>query len=174
MTASLCFHVFVYPCCLKAWYKSKFKIKRRLHLINVIAYHRFIIFNYLLFSHIFCFYYSTFIFYILLFSRTFYRKSLDVSFLLIKLNTVYRECNHILVKYIFLSFLNLAFVHFPGFYLESKLFILNLFLWIKIISILILIEYHLMFILILIILFIFFWRTCYQVYDNNWPLLAIK
>ena len=26
-TASLCFHIFVYPCCLKAWYKSKFNSK---------------------------------------------------------------------------------------------------------------------------------------------------
>ncbi len=23
MITSLCFHVFVYPCCLKTWYKSK-------------------------------------------------------------------------------------------------------------------------------------------------------
>ena len=27
LTASLCFHIFVYPCCLKAWYKSKFNSK---------------------------------------------------------------------------------------------------------------------------------------------------
>ena len=27
LTASLCFHIFVYPCCLKAWYTSKFNSK---------------------------------------------------------------------------------------------------------------------------------------------------